>query len=135
MTSVGGSPVQTPSRETRRRAGRLEHLAGAFPPPRRCAKKRRTLPSIQNSARSGFVFRARTVCAVLGATIAILAAAGGHALAQLVAAPESGAAATGERRRAIEEIVVTAQKTEQNVRDVPISVTAIVGDAVRDKAL
>ena len=37
--------------------------------------------------------------------------------------------------RAIEEVVVTAQKTEQNIQDVPISVTAIDGEFVKQAAL
>ena len=45
------------------------------------------------------------------------------------------AAAAEPKGRVIEEIVVTAQKTEQSIQDVPISVTAIGGDFVREAAL
>ena len=38
-------------------------------------------------------------------------------------------------RRVIEEIVVTAQKSEQSLRDVPMSVSAIDGEFVRDAAI
>ncbi len=34
--------------------------------------------------------------------------------------------------RAIEEIVVTAQKTEQSAQDVPISISTVDGDFVKD---
>ncbi|MEX1666369.1 TonB-dependent receptor [Zhongshania arctica] len=34
--------------------------------------------------------------------------------------------------RIIEEVIVTSQKTSQNLQDVPISVSAITGDALRD---
>ncbi len=44
------------------------------------------------------------------------------------AAPQGGG-------RVIEEIVVTAQKTEQSLQDVPISVSAIGGDQIRDAAV
>ena len=37
--------------------------------------------------------------------------------------------------RTIEEVVVTAQKTEQNIQNVPISVTAIDGEFVKQAAL
>lgn len=38
-------------------------------------------------------------------------------------------------KRVIEEIVVTAQKTEQTLRDVPISVSAIGGEQVKEAAI
>lgn len=38
-------------------------------------------------------------------------------------------------RRVIEEIVVTAQKTEQGLRDVPISISAIGGEQIKEAAI
>lgn len=38
-------------------------------------------------------------------------------------------------RRTIEEIVVTAQKTEQSLSDVPVSVTALQGDFIQNNAV
>lgn len=44
-------------------------------------------------------------------------------------------APAGRRGRVLEEIVVTAQKREQNLTDVPISVSAITGDKLRDAGI
>lgn len=44
-------------------------------------------------------------------------------------------AQTGESVSVIEEIVVTAQKREQKVDDVPISITALSGDSMRDRGI
>jgi len=60
---------------------------------------------------------------------------GAAALAAALLIAAAGRASPQEPARAIEEIIVTAQKTEQNLRDVPISVTAIGGDLVRDSGL
>ena len=38
-------------------------------------------------------------------------------------------------RRVIEEVVVTAQKIEQNLSDVPVSVTALQGDFIKNNAV
>ena len=57
---------------------------------------------------------------MLAATTALTAAM--PAFAQAAAESESGG---------LEEIVVTAQKREQNLQDVPIAVTAITGDALQ----
>lgn len=46
----------------------------------------------------------------------------------VAAAQEQG----GERTRTLEEVVVTAQKREQNVQDVPIVITAISGQLLQD---
>jgi len=37
------------------------------------------------------------------------------------------------QRRGLDEIIVTAQKTEQDIREVPISVSAISGEALKDQ--
>ena len=52
-----------------------------------------------------------------------------------VAQPERQPADTGPERRTIEEIVVTAQKTEQSLSDVPVSVTALQGNFIVDNAI
>lgn len=41
----------------------------------------------------------------------------------------------GRRGRVLEEIIVTAQKREQSLADVPISVSAITGDKLRDAGI
>ncbi|MGH8238716.1 MAG: hypothetical protein ACREXP_17080, partial [Steroidobacteraceae bacterium] len=59
----------------------------------------------------------------------------------VMAAPaESDRAAGGGtdepmRARALEEIIVTAQKRSQNVRDVPISITALTADEIERRGL
>ena len=63
----------------------------------------------------------RNFIAALAATTALTAAM--PAFAQVSSAPEAN---TG----GLEEIVVTAQKREQNLQDVPIAVTAITGDSL-----
>ena len=50
-------------------------------------------------------------------------------------APEGAAASSEPKARVIEEIVVTAQKTEQSLQEVPISVTAIDGEFVQQAGL
>jgi len=57
---------------------------------------------------------------------------GAAAVGILVAAAMSGAAALAQEERVLEEIIVTAQKREQSLQDVPASVSAITGDAVND---
>jgi iron complex outermembrane recepter protein len=51
------------------------------------------------------------------------------------AAPAPAAAPAPERRSVDQEIIITAQKTEQALQDVPISVSAISGELFRDAAL
>lgn len=60
--------------------------------------------------------------ALSAAVAAVLAAAS-------AAAQEQGAAQDAD---ALEEIIVTAQKRSQNIQDVPIAITALQGDALRD---
>ncbi|MEL6386214.1 MAG: Plug domain-containing protein, partial [Pseudomonadota bacterium] len=42
---------------------------------------------------------------------------------------------TGETTRKLEAITVTAQKREESLQDVPISVTAITGDTLEDNGI
>ncbi|MEO0057287.1 MAG: hypothetical protein RIT17_737, partial [Pseudomonadota bacterium] len=56
----------------------------------------------------------------------ILAAAPQAAFAQDAAAEEPEAPASGN------QIIVTAQKVEQRLQDVPITITATTGDRIRD---
>lgn len=48
---------------------------------------------------------------------------------------ETTARAPARRGRVLEEIVVTAQKREQSLTDVPISVSAVTGDKLRDAGI
>lgn len=57
---------------------------------------------------------------------------GAAAVGILVAAAMSGPSALAQEERVLEEIIVTAQKREQSLQDVPASVSAITGDAVND---
>jgi iron complex outermembrane recepter protein len=52
-----------------------------------------------------------------------------------ISALAAAALAEEPKPRTIEEVVVTAQKTEQNIQDVPISVTAIDGEFLKQAAL
>ncbi|CAE7405835.1 pksA [Symbiodinium microadriaticum] len=49
------------------------------------------------------------------------------------AEPEAQETRTPTERAALEEIVVTAQKRAENIQDVPLSVTAISGQDIKDK--
>ncbi|PAL24237.1 TonB-dependent receptor [Sphingopyxis sp. GW247-27LB] len=63
---------------------------------------------------------------------ALLAGSAFAASAVGAQAQETGSHMSGDR---IDEIVVTAQKREQAVDDVPISITALGGDALRDRGI
>src|SRR5688572_23787697 len=56
---------------------------------------------------------------------------GRHAIRLAVLSCLCGAASAQESRNVLEEIVVTAQKREQNLQDVGISITALTGDQMR----
>ena len=90
--------------------------------------------------------RSRSGCALLVlllATHAVLAEPEGEIdrlLAQnddtaVITLPEDAASPKPAQRRTIEEIVVTAQKIEQGLRDVPISVSVLGGEMARDAAI
>ena len=66
---------------------------------------------------------------VLAAMVGLFAAAGGASSAMA----QGDEAATAQGR--IDEIIVTAQKREQNVRDVPISIKAITGAELDDRGI
>ncbi len=57
------------------------------------------------------------------------------AVARETPVAEVRAPAPAPARRQLEEIVVTAQKTEQGLRDVPISVSALQGEFLQDHAV
>ena len=58
----------------------------------------------------------------------------GLVLAACAALPAGGALAAGTVTvSVIEEVIVTAQRVEENVQDVPIAVTALTGDALADR--
>src|SRR5262245_19434064 len=65
---------------------------------------------------------------VLAAAVAMaLAGASGNAHAQDEAAAAEGGG--------LEEVVVTAQKREESIQDVPIAVTALTGDALEQQKI
>jgi len=49
--------------------------------------------------------------------------------------PERAAPASPRRGRVVEEIVVTAQKTEQTLQEVPVAVSVVSGDTLRDSGV
>ncbi|MGH7803787.1 MAG: TonB-dependent receptor, partial [Candidatus Binatia bacterium] len=57
------------------------------------------------------------------------------ALGAPLAARAQDAAPAAPKARTIEEIVITAQKREQNIQDVPISVSALDGDFMAEQAI
>ncbi len=70
-----------------------------------------------------------------GALLTLIATAGlvlsvGQALAQAAPAPAAGADST-----AVTEIVVTAQKRQESINSVPMSITAATGDQLRDQGI
>ncbi|HEY0962252.1 MAG TPA: TonB-dependent receptor [Pseudomonadales bacterium] len=58
-----------------------------------------------------------------------------HALKLLVTAPLVTAIGVASAQAQVEEILVTAQKREQSLQDVPISVSAVTGDALQAQNL
>ena len=62
-----------------------------------------------------------------------------HALSSALWAPILGAlfllSEVSFAANAIEEVVVTAQRTEESVQDVPIAVTAFSGEMMEDKQI
>ncbi|MGH7820056.1 MAG: hypothetical protein ACREQ9_09800, partial [Candidatus Binatia bacterium] len=88
------------------------------------------------SYRNRFPGRIPCFCAAIG----IAAATAGPTIAEdappeVTAAAEATAVPETLPARAIEEIVVTAQKTEQSLQDVPISISAIGGDLIHEAAM
>ena len=57
------------------------------------------------------------------------------AAALLLLSPSFAAAADGDTVRAIEEVVVTAQKRSENMQDVPISIVSLGTDALRERGI
>jgi iron complex outermembrane recepter protein len=70
---------------------------------------------------------------IQGASLIAIAAAGfaDQAAAQTAAAPAKATASAGN----IEEIVVTARKREENLQDVPLSITALTSQAIENQGL
>ncbi|MBM0169748.1 TonB-dependent receptor [Altererythrobacter sp. C41] len=66
------------------------------------------------------------------AAVAAALLSGAAAQAQDQDAPAPTAPTTDNRPRSIGEIVVTAQKREQRLQDVPVSITAVTGEAIED---
>ncbi|WP_068077665.1 TonB-dependent receptor [Novosphingobium lentum] len=69
------------------------------------------------------------------ATIALAAALAFPATAQVVSAAHAPATADTPESTGIADIVVTAQKRSQSVQDVPVTVTAIGGEALASKGV
>src|ERR1051325_8912501 len=79
--------------------------------------------------------RARASTIVAGGLACACPIAGARPCVAEDASAGAGAESGGGKGRVIEEIVVTAQKTAQNIQEVPVSITAIEGDFVRQAAL
>lgn len=67
------------------------------------------------------------LCIALGAAVLVAASPAQAQEAAAAASPQEGAGAQGY---GIQEIVVTAQKRAENLQDVPISITAVGGEAL-----
>src|SRR5690606_25272096 len=78
--------------------------------------------------KSSTHLRAAAACAAVAAALL----SGAAAQAQDQDAPAPTAPPTDNRPRSIGEIVVTAQKREQRLQDVPVSITAVTGEAIED---
>jgi len=77
----------------------------------------------------------RQSLALCGVSAAALVLAGGPALAQTTQTPADSAAARGrdaQTSATVQELVVTAQKREESINDVPMSVTAASGDTLNE---
>lgn len=57
------------------------------------------------------------------------------ALALIIASTSSTALAQAEAPKGDDEIVVTAQRREQSLLDVPLAVTALGGDALTERGI
>ncbi len=60
---------------------------------------------------------------------------GGAALAQTTAPPPTGQDTTTSSQPQLDEVIVTAQKVEEKLKDVPVSVTAISGNTLKKFSL
>ncbi len=60
---------------------------------------------------------------------------GRSAILALIAAAGAGGIANAQTTTTVEEVVVTAQKTAQNVQNVPIAVTAVTAQALQNKGI
>lgn len=97
--------------------GRGDGAGAAIPPRNQTRDKRRGGEGMKN---------------IVKIKMALLASGAFAASAVVAQAQEAGSRAGASE---IEEIVVTAQKREQKIDDVPISITALGGDALRDRGI
>src|SRR4051812_32412568 len=70
---------------------------------------------------------------IIAPALALLGASAGIAFAQPAAAPAAPQPASSPAT--VEEVVVTAQKTAQNIQNVPIAVTAVTATALQQKGI
>jgi iron complex outermembrane receptor protein len=64
-------------------------------------------------------------------TAAILAALGAHAGAAYAASDTEASASTSMESTSLEEVIVTAQRRNESIQDVPITIQALTGDTLR----
>jgi iron complex outermembrane recepter protein len=74
---------------------------------------------------------ARRLAWLAFASVAALAAANGARAADDTAAADAAATATSPSSATLGEVIVTSQKRAQNLQNVPVSVSAVSGDAVK----
>jgi outer membrane receptor protein involved in Fe transport len=77
--------------------------------------------------KTSYWFMPQVVCLTVVVPVA--------ALSGMATAQETNEASSGKTRQVLEEVVVTAQKRSENLTDVPLSVSVLGGDEIREKAL
>src|ERR1700677_3919948 len=69
------------------------------------------------------------------ASVLIIWSYAGHASAAAAYGPTPSDSASGSSSDMLTEVVVTAQKREERLKDVPISIVAVTADELRDRQI